>query len=36
MTPRELSCAIGAIVGHAGVSFGRGDLATLMQSFPDR
>jgi hypothetical protein len=36
MTPRELSCAIGALRGDGGASFARGDLATLMQSFPDR
>jgi uncharacterized phage protein (TIGR02216 family) len=36
MTPRELGCAIAAVVGHAAAELNRVELAQLMQAFPDR
>jgi hypothetical protein len=36
MTLRELACAIDAVVGHTGAALERGDLALLMNKFPDR
>jgi uncharacterized phage protein (TIGR02216 family) len=35
MTPRELGCAIAAVIGHA-AELDRVELAALMQAFPDR
>jgi uncharacterized phage protein (TIGR02216 family) len=36
MTPRELDAALGAVLGPAGGGpLSRGDLAGLMQRFPD-
>ena len=37
MTPRELDAALAAITGHLSNSqIGRGELAALMQQFPDK
>ncbi len=36
MTPRELSCAIATVVGHAETRLDRVELEALMQTFPDR
>jgi uncharacterized phage protein (TIGR02216 family) len=35
MTPRELDAALGTVLGPAGGPPSRGELARLMQRFPD-
>jgi uncharacterized phage protein (TIGR02216 family) len=36
MTPRELGCAIAAVVGDTAFTLGRLEFETMMRAFPDR